>query len=121
MSSSESSELVEFELSFPLSLQDMCKVHILLRFEEFPVETLALLPLKIRRKLFLALSHANLLHLDDGTGTAEALFEDIYMDADHTLHALRIQRRASVARRKLQNILTNERTDHYTCATLGVR
>ena len=66
MSSSESSELVQFtsiecELSFPLSLQDMCKVHILLRFEEFPVETLALLPLKIRRKLFLALSHADLL------------------------------------------------------------
>ena len=60
---------------FPLSLQDMCMLRIMLRLEEFPVESLALLPREVRRKLFLGLSHADLLHLD-----VETLFGDLHPD-----------------------------------------
>ena len=57
----------------PLSLQDMCMLHIMLRLEEFPVKSLALLPHKVRRRLFLGLSHADLLHID-----VETLFGDLH-------------------------------------------
>ena len=45
---------------------------IMLRLEEFPVESLALLPREVRRRLFLGLSHADLLHID-----VETLFSDL--------------------------------------------
>ena len=73
MSSPSSSQ----KLPFPLSLQDMCKLHVLLRLEEFPVETLALLSREIRRKLSLGLSDIDLLHLD---GTA--FLRDVYEDTE---------------------------------------
>ena len=66
------------ESPVPLSLQDMCKLYILLRLEEFPVETLTLLPLEIQRKLLRGLSHADLLHL---VSTSD-LFNGVLKDAD---------------------------------------
>ena len=48
---------------------------IMLRLEEFPVESLALLPREVRRRLFLGLSHADLLHID-----VETLFGDLHPD-----------------------------------------
>ena len=44
---------------------------IMLRLEEFPTDSLALLPSAIRRRLFLGLAHADLLHVD-----TEVLFGD---------------------------------------------
>ena len=35
---------------FPLSLQDMCMLCIMLRLEEFPTDSLALLPSAVRRR-----------------------------------------------------------------------
>ena len=49
----------------PLSLQDTCMLQITLRLEEFPADTLSLLPAKIRSKLILGLSYADRLHLDE--------------------------------------------------------
>ena len=72
-----------------LSLQDTCMLHIIFHLEKFPIETLALLPRAIRHKLFLSLSHADILHLD-GTD----LFRDISS-----------RDRLSDARRALSNLL----------------
>ena len=55
----------------PLSLQDMCMVHLALRLEEFSLHSLALLPNKIKLRLFQGLSAADHLHLE---GTTAALF-----------------------------------------------
>ena len=55
----------------PLFLKDICMLHVLFRVEEFPVESLAVLPRVIRRRLLNGLSHADVLHL----GTA--LFSDL--------------------------------------------
>ena len=55
-------------------------LHVLFRVEEFPVQSLALLPRAIRQRLFNGLSRADILHLD---GTA--LFSDLdlrYLDID---------------------------------------
>ena len=61
----------------PLSLQDMCMLHIMLRLEEFPADSIAILPSGIRRRLFLGLAHADLLHVD-----TEVLFGDLNLDLD---------------------------------------
>ena len=55
----------------PFFLKDICMLHVLFRVEEFPVESLAVLPRVIRRRLLNGLSHADVLHL----GTA--LFSDL--------------------------------------------
>ena len=56
----------------PLSLQDICMLHVLLRVDEFPAESLALLPRAIRRYLFFCLPFADVLHFSE-----TALFSDI--------------------------------------------
>lgn len=64
----------DFRVSpFPLSLQDMCKIYIAARLDVLSVETLALLPRKLRRRLLLLLSQADILHLQQGT----AIFDNI--------------------------------------------
>ena len=69
--SSENSDSLPILPGFPLSLQDICLLHVLFQVEEFPVESLALLPRAIRERLFNGLSRADILHL----GTA--LFSDL--------------------------------------------
>ena len=88
----------------PLSLQDMCMLCIMLRLEEFPTDSLALLPSAIRRRLFLGLAHADLLHLD-----TEVLFGDVsrYL-TDFDLDPFRIlyiQRGPAVAQEELLDII----------------
>ena len=46
----------------PLSLQDICKIYIVARLDEFPIDALALLPPKIRQKLLLLFPQADVLH-----------------------------------------------------------
>ena len=53
--------------SFPMSLQDICLLNLLLRLEEFPVDSVALLPPEIQRRLFSCLSTADRLHLEGTT------------------------------------------------------
>ena len=56
----------------PLSLQDICMLHVILRVDEFPAESLALLPRAIRSDLYICLPRADVLHLSE-----TALFSDI--------------------------------------------
>ena len=79
----------------PLSLQDMCMLHIMLRLEEFPVKSLALLPHKVRRRLFLGLSHADLLHID-----VETLFGDLHPDPPTNC-----RRGPAIARKELLDVI----------------
>ena len=65
-------------LDIPLSLQDMCMLCIVFQIEDFPVQSLALLPHEIRRKLLFGLSHADVLHLADTT-----LFDDVDSNRDY--------------------------------------
>ena len=51
-------------LSLPLSLQDTCRLHITMCLDEFPIEMLSLLPLKIRRRLLNGLACVDVLHLE---------------------------------------------------------
>ena len=85
--------------SLPLSLQDMCMLCIMLRLEEFPTDSLALLPSAIRRRIFLGLAHADLLHVD-----TEVLFGDLnYLGYDPSREDHR-QRGPAVAREELLNV-----------------
>ena len=47
----------------PFLLKDICMLNVLFRVEEFPVQSLALLPRAIRRRVINGLSHADVLHL----------------------------------------------------------
>ena len=51
-------------LSLPLSLQDTCRLHITMCLDEFQIEMLSLLPLKIRRRLLNGLACVDVLHLE---------------------------------------------------------
>ena len=86
----------------PLSLQDMCMLCIMLRLEEFPTDSLALLPSAIRRRLFLGLAHADLLHMDH----TEALFGDFNLGPVRDYG--RRQRRPAVAREELLDAIFHE-------------
>ena len=57
-SSSESSCRNHLGSSIPLSLQDTCLLHVLIRVEEFPVHAVSDSVLDDRNGLFLALNHA---------------------------------------------------------------
>jgi len=50
------------DLAVPLSLQDICKIYVVSRFDEFPGGTLAFIPPKIRQNLLLLLPQADVLH-----------------------------------------------------------
>ena len=84
----------------PLSLQDMCMLHIMLRLEEFPADSLTLLPGGIRRRLFLGLAHADLLHVD----STDVLFGDLDwgLDPSRDTHC---QRGPAVAREELLDVI----------------
>ena len=64
-----------------LSLQDICKIYIVARLDEFPIDALALLPPKIRQKLLLLFPRADVLHFlgdhatfsDDDIGLVDLL------------------------------------------------
>ena len=71
------------ELLLPLSLKNICMLHVLFRVEEFPVESLSLLPRAIRERLFRGLSRADILHLG---GTA--VFSDLEEHEHHLSHYL---------------------------------
>ena len=57
--------------SSPLCLENICRIHLLFRLEEFPVQQLLFLPLSIRRDLSLSLSPVDVLHYE-----AAGLFHD---------------------------------------------
>ena len=87
----------------PLSLQNMCMLCIMLRLEEFPTDSLALLPSAIRRRLFLGqLAHADLLHMDH----TEALFGDLNLGPVRDYG--RRQRGPAVAREELLDAIFHE-------------
>ena len=90
----------------PLSLQDMCMLHIMLRLEEFPVESLALLPREIRRRLFLGLSHADLLHID-----VETLFSDLHPDP--SMDPSNCRRGPAIARKALFDAILGGDPTHF--------
>ena len=50
--------------SKPLSLQQQCFVHLITNLEEFPPDVLALLPLRVRKELFLRLPVADICYLE---------------------------------------------------------
>ena len=50
-----------------LSLQDICKIYIVARLDEFPVATLALLPPNVRQKVLLLFPQADVLHFLEDT------------------------------------------------------
>lgn len=50
--------------STPLSLQQQCFVHLISNLEEFPPDVLALLPLRVRKELFLRLPVADICYLE---------------------------------------------------------
>ena len=52
------------EATIPLSLQDMCVLNIILRWDEFPLQVLSDLPLKIRRNLTHSLPLVDVLNLE---------------------------------------------------------
>ena len=87
-------------LGIPLSLQDMCMLQIVFRVRDFPVQSLALLPRKIRRKLLFGLSLADILHLDGTT-----LFDDVDSNSDHP--------HVSYARQCLLGIIMRQNTDTF--------
>lgn len=64
---SNMSDLRYYYLSdaYPLPLRDTCVLHVLVRLDEYPVQTLALLPRDTRRKLVHSLAPADILHLQD--------------------------------------------------------
>ena len=62
--------------STPLSLQQQCFVHLITNLEEFPPDILALLPLRVRRELFLRLPAADICYLEQ-----TAVADGVDMDA----------------------------------------
>ena len=75
-------------------------LHIMLRLEEFPADSLTLLPGGIRRRLFLGLAHADLLHVD----STDVLFGDLDwgLDPSRDTHC---QRGPAVAREELLDVI----------------
>ena len=59
-------------MSAPLCLENICRINLLFRLEEYPVQQLLLLPLSVRRDLSLGLPSADILHYE-----AVGLFHDI--------------------------------------------
>ena len=84
---------------FPLSLQDMCMLNILLRVEDFPIQSLAHLPRGIRKRLFLGLSHADILHVDGAL-----LFDGLTIEFDHSRGG-HDQRGPTIAREELLDVI----------------
>ena len=62
--------------SKPLSLQQQCFVHLITNLEEFSPDILALLPLRVRRELFLRLPAADICYLEQ-----TAVADGVDMDA----------------------------------------
>ena len=71
----ETAARYHFSDVLPLPLQDMCMLQIMTRLEEFPIQTLALLPRDIRCKLVNSLSFADVLHLQES-----AIFNGVEVD-----------------------------------------
>ena len=92
----------------PLSLQDMCMLCIMLRLEEFPTDSLALLPSAIRRRLFLGLAHADLLHVD-----TEVLFGDLHYSGLDPSREDHRQRGPAVAREELLDVILHGTTSSF--------
>ena len=84
---------------FPLSLQDMCMLNILLRVEDFPIQSLAHLPRGIRKRLLLGLSHADILHVDKAL-----LFGGLNVEFDYSRGELD-QRGPTIAREELLDVI----------------
>ena len=76
---------------------------IMLRLEEFPTDSLALLPSAIRRRLFLGLAHADLLHVD-----TEVLFGDLHYSGLDSSREYNRQRGPAVAREELLDVIFHE-------------
>ena len=84
---------------FPLSLQDTCILNILLRVEDFPIQSLAHLPRGIRKRLFIGLSHADILHVDGAL-----LFNGLTIEFDHSRGG-HDQRGPTIAREELLDVI----------------
>ena len=95
----------DYRPGLPLSLQDICMLCIMLRLEEFPTDSLALLPSAIRRRLFLGLAHADLLHVD-----TEVLFGDLHYSGLDSSREYNRQRGPAVAREELLDVILHGTT-----------
>ena len=62
---------LDFGISCPLRLENICRINLLFRLEEYPVEQLRLLPITIRWDLSQGLSLVDILHYE-----AAGLFHD---------------------------------------------
>ena len=58
-------------VTYPLRLENICRINLLFRLEEYPIEQLRLLPIAIRRDLSHGLSLVDVLHYE-----AAGLFND---------------------------------------------
>ena len=59
-------------LSAPLCLENICRINLFFRLEEYPIQQLLLLPTTLRRDLSFCLSPADVLHFE-----AAGLFHDV--------------------------------------------
>ena len=91
-----------FSDCFPLSLQDMCLLNVLQRVEDFPIQSLAYLPRGIRKRIYLGLSHADILHID-GDNLA-VLFDGLNLEFDHSRQEHE-QRGPIIAREELLDVI----------------
>ena len=104
----DADNLADNRPGLPLSLQDMCMLCIMLRLEEFPTDSLALLPSAIRRRLFLGLAHADLLHVD-----TEVLFGDLHYSGLDPSREDHRQRGPAVAREELLDVIFHGSTPSF--------
>ena len=74
-------------------------LNILLRVEDFPIQSLAHLPRGIRKRLFLGLSHADILHVDGAL-----LFDGLTIEFDHSRGG-HDQRGPTIAREELLDVI----------------
>lgn len=83
----------------PYSLQNTCLLHISFHLGTFPVETLALLPIKFRKMIASKFSLADILHLN-GTNafiktgeTSNHVYSKLCKEASQMLHLILFQNR----------------------------
>ena len=74
-------------------------LNILLRVEDFPIQSLAHLPRGIRKRLLLGLSHADILHVDKAL-----LFDGLNVEFDYSRGELD-QRGPTIAREELLDVI----------------
>ena len=96
-----------------LSLQDICKIYIVARLDEFPVATLALLPPKVRQKVLLLFPQADVLHFLEDTP-----FDDGSVDLSSELKRMLTECRRELIEIVLDNLY---RYESHLCQSVTLR